>query len=372
MKTIRFFSTLLFVFLFSQTTTNAQNCTFSSSFVRISKHCQAIPGNEALSVTAHNWSAVSSFEIELCVTGDEDWQVANIVPFGPTEEIQYNPQNNSLILRGGSCESPIGPFPYGSVVQLAAILVQPDGNPAPGSCLEVSLCENGINETVYCDPSSGGIYAFPIQSCPGGICISSGVSDAAGAITTVAGNGIIGFDINESLGGTTTTTDIDGKYSFPNLAGNDFDEIEITPDPNSLSPNLDGLTTFDMVLIRKHILGEITLDCFQQVAADINGDGAISTLDMVLLKSSILELAPKENAGKWVIIPADANWDCATDLHGYPISVNHDLCTLPTPIDFVAVKIGDVNGSATMKASALDPPTPETNTLSIFPQPFTD
>jgi len=89
-------------------------------------------------------------------------------------------------------------------------------------------------------------------------------------------------------------------------------------------PFLSGISTYDLVLISRHVLGQETLKSeFQKIAADVNGSGSISTLDMIELRKVIL-------------------------------GINHDFGAVPSwqflkrnlGNDFIAIKTGDVNHSA--------------------------
>ena len=49
-----------------------------------------------------------------------------------------------------------------------------------------------------------------------------------------------------------------------------------------------GVSTYDIFLIKQHILGIINLDGYQQVAADVNGSNSVTTLDIVDMRKLIL------------------------------------------------------------------------------------
>ena len=48
------------------------------------------------------------------------------------------------------------------------------------------------------------------------------------------------------------------------------------------------MTVLDLVLIRKHVLGETTLSGAQKTAADMNGDGKITSSDAEALQKQLL------------------------------------------------------------------------------------
>ncbi|GIV31903.1 MAG: hypothetical protein KatS3mg030_205 [Saprospiraceae bacterium] len=101
----------------------------------------------------------------------------------------------------------------------------------------------------------------------------------------------------------------------------------------------NGTTTFDLVLITRHILAVDTLDFWQFTAADLNGSNTISTLDLISLKKWILGIIFIQPS--WIFL----NADCA------PPTSNCDLAFTIQPGDTLVelsvfgVKMGDVNYS---------------------------
>ncbi|RMD76544.1 MAG: HYR domain-containing protein, partial [Bacteroidetes bacterium] len=142
-------------------------------------------------------------------------------------------------------------------------------------------------------------------------------------------------------------TDLNGNYQFDNLpTGYSY---TVVPAWNSDYDN--GVTTFDMVLIRRHILGIQLLDSpYKMIAADVNRSNTITTVDMVHIRQLILHMTDKfPNNTSWRFIDAD---------YEFPDPMNPWLEPFPEQItignlyenswgnDFVGVKVGDVNGSA--------------------------
>ncbi len=94
-----------------------------------------------------------------------------------------------------------------------------------------------------------------------------------------------------------------GDYGFPGLvAGANY---TVTPEKN-VDP-LNGVTTYDLVLISKHILGIEALDSpYKMIAADINNSGSISTIDMVELRKLILFIDTEfQNNTSWRFVDAE-------------------------------------------------------------------
>ena len=63
----------------------------------------------------------------------------------------------------------------------------------------------------------------------------------------------------------------------------------------------NGVSTFDLVLISKHILGTAPFtNCFQHIAADVNKNGQATTFDLVELRKIIL--------GIYSSFPSNTSW----------------------------------------------------------------
>ncbi|MCB9293581.1 MAG: T9SS type A sorting domain-containing protein [Lewinellaceae bacterium] len=177
----------------------------------------------------------------------------------------------------------------------------------------------------------------------------------SGAIATEAGAGVQDVEVRLSgQGNDVETTDANGLYSFAGLReGYDY---TVTPE---LDANyLNGVSTFDLVLISKHILGVQPLGSpYQMIAADVNNSRSITTLDLIQLRKLILSIDTEfENNTSWrfveaaYVFPNPANpW-----FEEFPEVVN--INNLPAAsidnANFVGVKVGDVNGDAQANALA--------------------
>jgi len=139
-------------------------------------------------------------------------------------------------------------------------------------------------------------------------------------------------------------TSTNGAYHFDVNMGADY---IIKPYKNQNPSN--GVSTFDLVLISKHILGIEQLDTpYKHIAADINKSGSITAFDMVQLRQLILNISsdfPNNDAWRFV----DANYQFVTnnpenESFAEIASIN-DL-SADQIAHFIAVKIGDVSGNA--------------------------
>lgn len=149
----------------------------------------------------------------------------------------------------------------------------------------------------------------------------------------------------EVSGGTNVviSTTPEGSFSAWLNPGSDYD---ITPTAFEDTPTANGVTTLDISLIRRHILGLANLDSpFKLLAADVNGSRGVTTADISLIRRVILGVTNIFPAGLWRFVRSDhifdpvSPWDAPTNIW------QTDLATDVTGRDFVAVKLGDVNNS---------------------------
>lgn len=146
----------------------------------------------------------------------------------------------------------------------------------------------------------------------------------------------------------TRQTDADGHFTFTQLEKN-HDYI-VNPVLNEDHDN--GVSTLDLVLIQRHILELQKLDSpYKLIASDVNDDSKINTLDLVELRKVILGIHDeftKNKSWRFVEMSQEMNQQSPFPFIDRAKLTNLDFST--GGIDFVGVKIGDVNQSATMNA----------------------
>lgn len=140
-------------------------------------------------------------------------------------------------------------------------------------------------------------------------------------------------------------TDVQGYYHFsdPNVG----DDITITPEKNS--DYTEGVSTLDMVLIGRHILGVLPLDSpYKLIAADVNNSRHITTLDLIALRRLLLGIDTEfESNTSWRFVELDYTFPNPANpwQERFPEWINfNDLPFVGVAgLDFVAVKVGDVS-----------------------------
>jgi len=149
-------------------------------------------------------------------------------------------------------------------------------------------------------------------------------------------------------------TDTLGYYQFP--AGLLLPNASTLEAEYDLNP-LNGVTTYDLVLISKHILGIEPLGSpYKMIAADANKSGSITTFDIVEIRKLILGIHQE--------FPANYSWRFVKKSYIFPNPMNPFMPAFPAVIpaselflpnmtdDFVGVKIGDVNNTVVAHAQA--------------------
>ncbi len=158
-------------------------------------------------------------------------------------------------------------------------------------------------------------------------------------------------DVTVKIGGyemPSLITKADGNYQFVELPMHS--NYTITPEKN-VQP-MNGVSTYDLVLISKHILGISSLDSpYKQIAADINRSGTITAYDMVQLRQLILNIKTAfTNNTSWRFV--DAGYQFTTknaEAEPFAEKVSVENLSANTEAHFVAVKVGDVSGNAASK-----------------------
>ena len=141
-------------------------------------------------------------------------------------------------------------------------------------------------------------------------------------------------------------TNDDGLYAFPAMPyGGNY-----TVDPEKTDFPLNGVSTLDLVLAQKHILGLSTLDTpYKIIAADINRDKRVSALDIVELRKLILGVIPDfNNNDSWRFVDEGYAFENPLDPLNENFTEEYQISPLSEnmAVDFVAVKIGDLSGDA--------------------------
>jgi len=185
-----------------------------------------------------------------------------------------------------------------------------------------------------------------ISDNAGGAMIGGNISTPAGE---VIGNMRTQLMANMPNYPKTVMTDSQGQYVYPDNTPTMDYEIS----GGSQDDYLNGVSTLDLIMIQRHILGIESFDSpYDYVAADINGDNKINGIDLVELRKLILGIytdLPQNNS--WKLLDADQVLT-VTDPWNYKESIFvTGLAADMQSEDFIGVKIGDLNKDVLLRMS---------------------
>ncbi len=208
-----------------------------------------------------------------------------------------------------------------------------------------------------------------MEVCPDGL-LPSRVGMVSGTIQNEVGDKVEEVTVN--VGGynmAPEVTGIDGNYEFELPMESNY---TVAPEKN-MEP-LNGVSTFDLVLISKHILGLNKLDSpYKHIAADVNRSGTITAYDLVQLRQLILNVKTEfSNNDSWRFV--DANYNFITDNPAAEsFSEIASIGNLGDNVEahFIAVKIGDVNVTAVANRGLVSSESRTNGTIALTTEEYT-
>jgi hypothetical protein len=150
---------------------------------------------------------------------------------------------------------------------------------------------------------------------------------------------------------TSVRTNTIGQFQFGNIQ--EGMNYKLTPLKND--DPLNGVSTLDLVLIQRHILNiENFTTAYQYIAADVNHDNKISANDMVELRKLILGIyGDFPNNKSWRFLDKAFTIQDVTNPWNANEYINvNNVKTSLMDNDFMGIKIGDINVSATVNAKS--------------------
>ena len=219
-------------------------------------------------------------------------------------------------------------------------------------CFEVGIQEvllNGINvssgDTFACEE-----YVWVIDSvllCSDEVVIPKAV---AGRITTEKGEVVPNVAIGLSSGAVNyfIGTNDRGAFFFENFESEQFELAPEDPFDNNIR---NGISTFDVLLLQKHILNLRPLNSpYKLIAADLNNSGDITAFDMLLLRQMILSVINEfPNTPSWRFVDAAFEFEDVKNpfSQSFPSSIAIDAKNAGPTLDnrFIAIKMGDLNNT---------------------------
>lgn len=174
---------------------------------------------------------------------------------------------------------------------------------------------------------------------------NSAVVNISGQVKSELGSPVRSTTLNLTGAATANmTTGVNGLYDFDLTSGQAYD---ITPVKNNDTISNNGITTLDLIFMRRHILNADTLDTpYKILAADVNLSGNVTTLDLVLTRTVILQtnLAFPNNR-LWTFVSTDYSFP--NPISPWPYSEGRSYANAANAAgqDFYGIKLGDVNNT---------------------------
>ena len=232
-----------------------------------------------------------------------------------------------------------------------------DGNGNPITGVQFTCTEVGTQfvELWGIDAAGNADYCetYVLVQDNAGNCTTGPKVSVAGALKTEMNEGVEQAEVK--LAGSHPSLPPISLFNFTNANGEyNFNAVPVatnyTVTPEEDENPLNGVSTYDLVLISKHILGIEPFDSpLKMIAADANKSGSITTFDIVEFRKLIL--------GIYDELPANTSWRFVEKSFNFPNTQNPFATAFPENMsvqnasndmtgDFNAIKVGDVNNSA--------------------------
>jgi hypothetical protein len=289
---------------------------------------------------------VTGFRQLLTLQGSVNWNVADlrfdsIVAFGPTAlqlntanfgvsqtssgrlTFSWNEANNTgLTLADSSILFTLRFSIQGNTVRSVPITIT--SNPTVLESYDAGL----VKKTLI--PSAGGVNV----TCEFII---------SGKVLTPANQGVRNVVMTLTGGSSpaSANTDSAGNYSFKVQPGT----YTLTPAKTQESSKLNGVSTLDIALIQGHILQRTPFNAaYKVIAGDINNSAGITTADILALRRLVLGTDTTLPGNRiWAFVDGDQTF--ASVSNPFPFSSTKTLTNISTDIShtFRGIKMGDVN-----------------------------
>lgn len=155
-------------------------------------------------------------------------------------------------------------------------------------------------------------------------------------------------DVEVSISGQMQRSDMfDGAFNFFDLPFNG--NYVVKPEKND--DHLNGISTRDIVMLQRHLLGVEDLDSpYKIIAADVTGDNAVTVGDMVDIRRLLLGYHSEfSGMTSWRFIDEEQVFTDPKDPFLDPIQEEYVVTDMPGnmySVDFTGVKVGDLDRSA--------------------------
>jgi hypothetical protein len=105
----------------------------------------------------------------------------------------------------------------------------------------------------------------------------------------------------------STLSDGSGSYTFASLASGG--SYTVTPSKTALTPGTGNINIVDVIAVQKQALTGTFLSGCAVTAADVNGDTAVNTVDVIAIQQFFLgQLTGTANVGKYQFTPVNRSY----------------------------------------------------------------
>lgn len=202
------------------------------------------------------------------------------------------------------------------------------------------LEHNPVRKELVAATFARGLWTYPIDSVfvqsQGGVLVAQ-----QGLIQTAEMLGVDNVEVDPGV-----YSDTSGQFILNGLSP--CTTHTITPYRND--DHLLGVSTFDLVLINKHILDIEPFNTpYKSIAADANRSKTVTTFDIAVIRKLILGIDNTfQNTTSWRFVPKDYVFPNPDNpfTPQFPESLTFNPTGSLPDVRFVAIKTGDVNASA--------------------------
>ena len=171
-------------------------------------------------------------------------------------------------------------------------------------------------------------------------------NNISGKITSPNNDPIKNVTINYT--GGCAQDDISGNFNISLTSGGNYTFV---PFKNNDINKANGVTALDISLVQSHILAKSLLNSpYKLIAADVNGDGKVTALDIVYMKRLILAIdttftnSTTKQTRLWAFVDSSYKFPDTTNPFPYKDSISYTgLSASKTNQTFIGCKLGDVN-----------------------------
>jgi len=242
-------------------------------------------------------------------------------------------------------------------------------------------CEAGTNFVEIWVRDANGLtnscqnYVLVQPNNSGCSCDPFGDIQLNGCVKTISNKKLAGYTLSSNLVSTAgvqspiskirqkVTTDSCSFIGYDKLTFGGSYRMKIFAGESALSnDHLNGVSTFDLLQISRHILGiQPFQTTYQLLAADVNRSKSVTTFDIVEARKLILGIYDSlPGIPAWRIMvpmtePSNLGSTFTTARDTYQLNLTNLLAdTALYNLDFIAIKYGDVNQNATFGGEADD------------------